>query len=82
MRKAGPILIAVIGVLALIICFAPNLTVPDASSPSGSRLIETRLGLDLQGGLRVEYEALDVDGVSPTPADMAVMKDTLDRLVE
>ena len=57
MRKAGPILIAVIGVLALIVCFAPNLSVPDASSPTGSRLIETGSGLDLQGGLRVEYQA-------------------------
>ena len=81
MRKAGPILIAVIGVLALIICFAPNLTVPDSSSPTGSRLIETRLGLDLQGGLRVEYQALPVDGTSPTPEDMAVMKDIVERRV-
>ena len=81
MRKAGPILIAVIGVIALIVCFAPNLYVPDASSPTGSRLIETRLGLDLQGGLRVEYQALPVDGKSPTPADMAVMKDIVERRV-
>ena len=81
MRKAGPILIAVIGVLALIICFAPNLSVPDSSSPTGSRLIETRLGLDLQGGLRVEYEALPVDGQEPTPEDMAVMKDIVERRV-
>ena len=81
MRKAGPILIAVIGVLALIICFFPNLYLPDASSPTGSRLIETKLGLDLQGGLRVEYQALPVDGKEPTPEDMAVMKDIVERRV-
>ncbi len=81
MRKAGPILIAVIGVLALIICFVPGLTLPDASSPTGTRPIETKLGLDLQGGLRVEYQALPVDGVEPTPADMAILKDIIERRV-
>ncbi len=34
MRKAGPILIVLIGVLALIINFFPNLTVPDSTSPT------------------------------------------------
>jgi len=81
MRKAGPILIAVIGVLALIICFVPGLTLPDSSSPTGTRPIETKLGLDLQGGLRVEYQALPVDGKSPTPADMAILKDIIERRV-
>ena len=81
MRKAGPILIAVIGVLALIICFVPGLTLPDANSATGSRPIETKLGLDLQGGLRVEYQALPVDGVEPTPADMAILKDIIERRV-
>jgi protein-export membrane protein SecD len=81
MRKAGPILIAVIGVLALIICFFPGLTVPDSTSPAGSRLIVTKLGLDLQGGLRVEYQAVAVDDKAPTPEDMAVMKDIVERRV-
>lgn len=81
MRKAGPILIAVIGVLALIICFVPGLMLPDANSATGSRPIETKLGLDLQGGLRVEYQALPVDGVEPTPADMAILKDIIERRV-
>ena len=81
MRKAGPILIAVIGVLALIICFVPGLTLPDSNSPTGTRPIETKLGLDLQGGLRVEYQALPVDGVEPTPADMAILKDIIERRV-
>ena len=81
MRKAGPILIAVIGVLALIVCFVPGLMLPDSSSPTGSRPIETKLGLDLQGGLRVEYQAQPVNGVEPTPADMAILKDIIERRV-
>ena len=81
MRKAGPILIVLIGVLALIINFFPNLTLPDSSSPTGSRPIETKLGLDLSGGLRVEYQAQKVDGKSPTAADMAIIKDIIERRV-
>ena len=81
MRKAGPILIVLIGVLALIINFFPNLTAPDSTSPTGSRPIETKLGLDLSGGLRVEYQAQKVDGKSPTAADMAIIKDIIERRV-
>jgi len=81
MRKAGPILIAVIGVLALIVSFVPNLSLPDSSSPTGMRPLETRLGLDLKGGLRVEYQAMPALGTTPTPADMAVMKDIVERRV-
>jgi preprotein translocase subunit SecD len=67
MRRAGPILILIIGVLALIVDFVPGLSVPD-SSDSGSRVLETKLGLDLQGGLRVEYQAQPVDGKFPDAA--------------
>ncbi len=81
MRKSGPILIVLIGVLALIINFFPNLTLPDSTSPTGSRPIETKLGLDLSGGLRVEYQAQKVEGKSPTAADMAIIKDIIERRV-
>ena len=81
MRRAGPILIILIGVIALFINFFPNLTLPDATSPSGSRLIETKLGLDLSGGLRVEYQAQPVEGRTPSPADMAIIKDIVERRV-
>ena len=58
MRRAGPILILVIGVLALVINFWPGLQIPDPSNADGVwRTVETRLGLDLQGGLRAEYQA-------------------------
>src|ERR1700741_1150242 len=73
MRRAGPILILIIGVLALIVDFVPGLSVPD-SSDSGSRVLETKLGLDLQGGLRVEYQAQPVNGKAPDAAALGVIR--------
>jgi preprotein translocase subunit SecD len=82
MRKAGPILILVIGILALVIDFVPGLMLPDSSSADGTwRTVETKLGLDLSGGLRVEYQAQPVDGKSPTAGDMSVIKDIVERRV-
>jgi protein-export membrane protein SecD len=81
MRKSGPILILVIGVLALIIDFWPRLRIPDATSETGTRLIETKLGLDLQGGLSVEYRVLPAGGRTPSAADLAVVRDIIERRV-
>ena len=82
MRKAGPILILLIGVIALAIDFLPGLAVPNSTSPDGAlRTIETKLGLDLSGGLRVEYQAIPVEGKQPTPGDMAIIKDIVERRV-
>jgi preprotein translocase subunit SecD len=82
MRKTGPILILLIGVLALVIDFFPGLTLPDSASADGTwRPVVTKLGLDLEGGLRVEYQAIPVDGVSPGAGDMSVIKDIVERRV-
>jgi preprotein translocase subunit SecD len=82
MRRAGPILIILIGVLALIIDFFPGLKVPDPGAVDGQwRTVVTKLGLDLEGGLRVEYQALPKDGQSPTPESMGVIKDIIERRV-
>ena len=82
MRRAGPILIVVIGILSLIIVFFPNLRIPDPTAPDGAwRTIETKLGLDLEGGLRVEYQALPKDGVQPTREALGVIKDIIERRV-
>jgi preprotein translocase subunit SecD len=79
MRRTGPILIAVIGVLALLVDFLPNLTLP---SPDGTnRLIETKLGLDLRGGVKVEYKVDPVGGKSPTLDDTQVVKGIIERRV-
>ncbi len=80
MRKAGPILILVIGVLALIVNFVPGLTLPNSSN-SGNRPIETKLGLDLQGGLRVEYQAQQVGDKIPRPEDLEVIRQIIENRV-
>ena len=54
-RRTGPILIAVIGLLALVLDFWPNLYIPTLQQGEAARKVETKLGLDLQGGLKVEY---------------------------
>ena len=81
MRKAGPILIAVIGVLALLVDFWPNLYLPAASAEQGPRRIETKLGLDLQGGLKVEYRVDPTNGKAPSLADLEIVKQIIERRV-
>jgi preprotein translocase subunit SecD len=82
MRRTGPIIILVIGVLALLIDFFPNLRLPDSTAADGQwRPVVTKLGLDLEGGLRVEYQALPKDGVSPNTDAMGVIKDIIERRV-
>ena len=82
MRRAGPLLILVIGVAALLIDFFPGLRLPDSTGPDGAwRLVETKLGLDLEGGLRVEYQAQPKDGVQPSQEAMGVIKDIVERRV-
>ncbi|HEY8845828.1 MAG TPA: hypothetical protein VIM24_04150, partial [Candidatus Limnocylindrales bacterium] len=76
MRKTGPILILVIGLLALIVDFVPGLTLPDASAP-----LETKLGLDLQGGLRVEYQAQQVGDKIPRPEDLEIIRRIIENRV-
>ena len=79
MRRAGPILIIVIGLLALIVNFVPF------SMPSGdgtTRRIETVLGLDLRGGLRVEYQVLPAEGKTPSREDLNVMKRIITNRVD
>src|SRR5215210_7452041 len=47
MRKAGPILILLIGILALIVVFFPGLQLPDSQSADGTwRTVETKQGAD------------------------------------
>ncbi len=81
MRRAGPILIVVIGIAALIVVFVPGLRVPDSTSADGQRTLETKLGLDLQGGLRVEYQAKQVGDKIPRPEDLLVIRDIIERRV-
>jgi protein-export membrane protein SecD len=79
MRKTGPILILVIGLLALIVDFYPRLRLPDPGG--GTRPVETKLGLDLEGGLRVEYQALPAEGRSPDAAALGVIRRVMEDRV-
>jgi protein-export membrane protein SecD len=81
MRKTLPILIIVLGLLALVVDFWPNLRVPGLGADGSARLIETKLGLDLEGGLRVEYQARQVGDRVPSPDDMGVIRNIIERRV-
>src|SRR5205814_8843761 len=80
-RRAGLILIAVLGVLAILIDFVPGLSLPDFSGQGASRVIETKLGLDLRGGLKVEYQVKAVGDKAPTLDDLNVVKGIIERRV-
>jgi preprotein translocase subunit SecD len=55
MRRAGPFLILIIGIAALVLNFWPGLRLPSFGGTAANRIVETKLGLDLEGGVRVEY---------------------------
>jgi preprotein translocase subunit SecD len=82
MRRAAPYLIVIIGVLALVLDFWPGLKLPAFGDPNGAnRVVETKLGLDLQGGFRVEYQALPKDGKVPTAGDLSTIRNIIERRV-
>ncbi len=81
MRRATPLVILLVGLFAFVMVFWPDLTLPFGGEGGGSRPVETKLGLDLEGGLRVEYQAQPVNGQSPTPEDMQVIRDIVERRV-
>ena len=77
MPRPSIILIIVIAVFALLVDFAPRF----GPQQLLSRPIETKLGLDLSGGLRVEYQAQQVEDRVPTAADLAVIQNIVERRV-
>jgi len=81
MRLTGPLLIAVVGLFALVLDFWPNLSVPGFTADEPSRLIETKLGLDLQGGLKVEYRVLPSGDQAPDADALEVVRGIMERRV-
>jgi preprotein translocase subunit SecD len=81
MRRLTPFLILGVLAVALVIDFWPNLTVPGVGPDRESRTIETKLGLDLVGGLQVEYRAIPVDGQSPDAGAMSTIKQIVENRV-
>ena len=77
MRRFLPALILLVGVVALAVDFAP-LQRPLSDPPAP---IDTRLGLDLQGGLRGEYRALPANGVAVTPEALANIRTIIENRI-
>jgi protein-export membrane protein SecD len=68
-------------VLALALDFWPNLYLPALSPDQEARKVETKLGLDLQGGLKVEYRLVPAGGKTPSLQDLEVEKQIIERRV-
>ncbi len=81
MRRAIPFIIVAVGIFAVVMCFWPGLKLPFGGPDGGPRTVETKLGLDLQGGLRVEYQVLPADGKTPTAADLDDIRNIVERRV-
>ena len=84
MRRALPLVIVVLGFFAVIVDFFPgpvqsllNAVVPAEQA----RTIETKLGLDLVGGLQVEYRLVPVGDRKPGPGDLATTKRIIENRV-
>jgi preprotein translocase subunit SecD len=81
MRRLGPILILVIGLAALVVSFVA-LPLPPDPTTGAARVLETKLGLDLQGGLRLEYQVLPTADKTPSRDDLAVMQSIIRNRVD
>ena len=81
MRRFTPVLILVVLAAALVIDFFPGLKLPGFGADGASRVVETKLGLDLVGGLQVEYQALPAGGKSPDAGSMATIKQIVENRV-
>ena len=77
MRRFLPALIVVVGLAAFAIDFLP-LARPLSDPPSP---IETRLGLDLQGGLRGEYRALPTETSPINAQTMADIREIIENRI-
>ena len=81
MRRNTPAVILAVLAAALVLNFWPNLTLPGMGPEGGDRAVETKLGLDLVGGLQVEYQALPAGGRSPDAAAMATIRQIVENRV-
>src|SRR3954471_2298499 len=85
MRRFLPLLVVVVAVAALAIDFfqLPRPFSSDACAPptDTAGCIETRLGLDLQGGLRGEYRALPTAEHGVTAEDMGTIRTIIENRI-
>ena len=83
MRRAAPLFVVVFGVLAVFLDLVA-VRVPIIGAQPGtvnSRKLEWKLGLDLQGGFRVEYQAQQVGDRVPDSNAMSTIRDIIERRV-
>lgn len=85
MRRFLPVLIVAVGLAALALDFAP-LSRPFTDEPCNPPTIvdgcvDTRLGLDLQGGLRGEYRALPAAGEPISPDDLSTIRTIIENRI-
>ena len=85
MRRFLPLLIVVVAVVALAVDFfqlpRPWSSDPCAPPSDTAGCIDTRLGLDLQGGLRGEYRALPTADHPVTADDMQTIKTIIENRI-
>jgi preprotein translocase subunit SecD len=82
-RRLIPLLIIVLGALALYIDFWPNARFLVLSNPDAGfgQPLETKLGLDLQGGFQVTYKAVYQPGHAPTADQMDVIRSIMEQRI-
>ena len=80
MRKAGPILILIIGVLALIIDFVPGLTVPDSATPAAARSRRSSGWTCRAGSGSSTRRSRSATG-RPRPEDLEVIREIIENRV-
>ena len=90
MRRFIPLLIIVLGAIALYIDFWPGPQGLGSGSkflllgnPDGGfgQQLQTKLGLDLQGGFEVTYKAVYDPGHAPTSAQMEVIRSIMEQRI-
>ena len=82
MRRTTPIIIVVLAAFFLIVDFWPKLTIPNFSDPNGgTRVVDTKLGLDLVGGLEVVYSLQPAGGKEPDAGALATTKTIIENRV-
>ncbi len=69
MRRFVPLIIVVVGLLAIFLD-ASDLLGLKLTNPASGAPIKTQLGLDLQGGFEVDYQVLPSKGQTATAADL------------
>lgn len=82
MRRIFPLVVTVVGMAAAFVVFVPGILIAQVTNPLTGNLIETKLGLDLQGGSRVEYKVVVAPGQPlPDSGKLNTIREIMERRV-